>query len=189
MKFEEPVMTLRQAWADLPKQKPNIVIVLVDDLGFSDLGYHGGEIETPHLDSLARGFEGLALSGPETINVYRSRVQLAKLEMTGTTLELEVAAEPGVSYTIEFVGTRRSRSLAGTAAPAPPPESPGRMSLAYSDGIGEVLRKVEGSSARYELTGDEIYVRARVISSRLHPNPFAEGDREMAWTQPLVPQR
>ena len=87
------------------------------------------------------------------------------------------------------VGTRRSRSLAGTAAPAPPPESPGRMSLAYSDGIGEVLRKVEGSSARYELTGDEIYVRARVISSRLHPNPFAEGDREMAWTQPLVPQR
>lgn len=134
---------------------------------------------------------------PDTITAAMKRgdfynstgVQLAKLEMTATTLALEVAAEPGVSYTIEFVGTRRSRSLAGTAAPAPPPESPGRMSLAYSDGIGEVFRKVEGSSARYELTGDEIYVRARVISSRLHPNPFAEGDREMAWTQPLVPQR
>jgi hypothetical protein len=31
------------------------------------------------LDSLARGGEGFALSGPEQINVYRSRVQLAKL--------------------------------------------------------------------------------------------------------------
>jgi hypothetical protein len=25
-----------------------------------------------------------------------------------------------------------------------------------------------------------------VISSRVHPNPFAQGDREMAWTQPLA---
>jgi arylsulfatase len=28
---------------------------MVDDMGFSDLGYHGGEIETPNLDALARG--------------------------------------------------------------------------------------------------------------------------------------
>ena len=33
------------------------------------------------------------------------------------------------------------------------------------------------------MTGDELYVRARVISSRLHPNPFAEGDLETAWVQ------
>lgn len=32
---------------------PNIVIILADDMGFSDLGCYGGEIETPHLDSLA----------------------------------------------------------------------------------------------------------------------------------------
>ncbi|QDV26263.1 arylsulfatase [Aureliella helgolandensis] len=37
--------------------RPNIVIVLVDDMGFSDLGCFGGEIETPHLDRLAA--EGL----------------------------------------------------------------------------------------------------------------------------------
>jgi arylsulfatase A-like enzyme len=32
---------------------PNILFILVDDMGYSDLGCYGGEIETPHLDSLA----------------------------------------------------------------------------------------------------------------------------------------
>ena len=31
----------------------NVIFILADDLGFSDLGCYGGEIETPHLDSLA----------------------------------------------------------------------------------------------------------------------------------------
>lgn len=43
----------RVAAADPPGQ-PNILIVLADDLGFSDLGCYGSEIRTPHLDSLAR---------------------------------------------------------------------------------------------------------------------------------------
>lgn len=34
---------------------PNIVVILADDMGFSDLGCYGGEIETPHLDGLAAG--------------------------------------------------------------------------------------------------------------------------------------
>ena len=37
--------------------RPNIVLIMADDLGFSDLGCYGGEIETPNLDRLAR--EGL----------------------------------------------------------------------------------------------------------------------------------
>jgi arylsulfatase A-like enzyme len=34
-------------------ERPNIVLVMVDDMGWSDLGCYGGEIETPHIDALA----------------------------------------------------------------------------------------------------------------------------------------
>lgn len=34
-------------------EKPNVVFILADDLGYSDLGCYGGEIATPHLDHLA----------------------------------------------------------------------------------------------------------------------------------------
>ena len=33
--------------------KPNIINIVVDDMGFSDIGSYGGEIETPNIDSLA----------------------------------------------------------------------------------------------------------------------------------------
>ena len=35
--------------------RPNVIVILVDDMGFSDIGCYGGEIETPHLDALAAG--------------------------------------------------------------------------------------------------------------------------------------
>lgn len=50
--------------------RPNIVLILADDMGFSDLGCYGGEIQTPNLDRLAKGglrfsqFYNCALCGP-----------------------------------------------------------------------------------------------------------------------------
>ncbi|MHC4506431.1 MAG: arylsulfatase B [Planctomycetota bacterium] len=45
--------------AGTPRKQPNIVIMLADDQGWGDVGYHGGDIATPHTDRLAR--EGVRL--------------------------------------------------------------------------------------------------------------------------------
>ena len=42
----------RDSWA---ASKPNVVIILADDMGFSDAGCYGGEIHTPNIDKLAAG--------------------------------------------------------------------------------------------------------------------------------------
>src|SRR5439155_25813603 len=36
-----------------PPLRPNIIFILADDLGWSDVGFHGKEIHTPYLDKLA----------------------------------------------------------------------------------------------------------------------------------------
>lgn len=37
-----------------PDRRPNLIVILADDMGYSDLGCTGSEIRTPHLDSMAR---------------------------------------------------------------------------------------------------------------------------------------
>lgn len=65
-------------------ERPNIVLFLCDDLGFSDIGCYGGEIPTPHIDSLAKGglrftqFYNNAVCGPSRVSLltglYAQRV-------------------------------------------------------------------------------------------------------------------
>ena len=47
------VFGVSHAVVALAAEKPNIIVILSDDMGYSDLGCYGGEIETPCLDSLA----------------------------------------------------------------------------------------------------------------------------------------
>ncbi|MEL7446505.1 MAG: arylsulfatase, partial [Pseudomonadota bacterium] len=47
------LMTCHQATAQPADDQPNIVIIVADDLGYSDIGSFGGEIRTPNLDRLA----------------------------------------------------------------------------------------------------------------------------------------
>lgn len=49
-----------QVYAQTTKDKPNFVIILADDMGYSDIGAFGSEIQTPHLDQLAA--QGLRMS-------------------------------------------------------------------------------------------------------------------------------
>jgi arylsulfatase len=65
------VLSARIAFAD----RPNIVVIMVDDLGFSDLGCYGSEIETPCLDALAE--DGIRFSQfYNTAKCHSSRVSL-----------------------------------------------------------------------------------------------------------------
>lgn len=42
-------------WSENNTSKPNIVLILADDLGWSDIGCYGSEVKTPNLDQLAEG--------------------------------------------------------------------------------------------------------------------------------------
>ena len=36
-------------------ERPNILLIVLDDAGYSDIGFYGSEIDTPHIDDLAEG--------------------------------------------------------------------------------------------------------------------------------------
>ena len=80
---------------------------------------------------------------------------------------VRIAAEPGVTYTTRFIGARRTDEGVGP--------------------VGEVLFETSDNPAVYPFAGDEVYVRAKVVSSKPHPNPYREGDVETAWLQPVSP--
>ncbi|WP_317933183.1 hypothetical protein [Halioxenophilus sp. WMMB6] len=118
-------------------------------------------------------------------------VTLKKLAISDNRIDLEIDAERGVDYRVEFVGTRRGVDLEPEMSVVPHDhmgvtDHEHKAIKRYSAEIGQLLKVVEGRKASYVATGDEIYVRARIISSKAKHNPFAEGDVEMAWTQPLV---
>ena len=55
------------AHAANPKAPPNIIVLVADDWGFTDLGAYGSEIATPHLDALAK--QGAKFSNFHTASV------------------------------------------------------------------------------------------------------------------------
>jgi hypothetical protein len=91
-------------------------------------------------------------------------VELEDFGSDEASMRVEIAAKPGVVYTTRFIGTLGSRR----------------------DGqVGITLAETTDNPAIYPFGGDELYVRAKVVSSEDHPNPFAAGDKQCAWVQPV----
>jgi hypothetical protein len=100
-------------------------------------------------------------------------------------LTVEIAGESDVEYTIEFIGTRLGFDPQSSPVLGKDGEEL-NVTRRYGEDIGSVLAKSTGTQASYQFAGDELYVRACVTSSKLHPNPSEKGDFEQAWVQPAL---
>jgi hypothetical protein len=89
-------------------------------------------------------------------------VELDDVKFSNGTLTIKIAAKQGETYAIQFWGAERSGMT------------------------GKILKEVKGTSASYKLAKNILYIRAKVISSKLQENPFQTGDLERAWTQPVT---
>jgi hypothetical protein len=124
---------------------------------------HAGDLTASSLFDAMENGDFYASSGVTLRDVRR--------EKNSYTVEIE--PEHGVTYRIQFVGTRAGFE---------------------NSTVGEVLQETNGTGATYKLKGDEIYVRAKVTSSKLthaDATPTAKTKESVetfqsAWTQPLV---
>lgn len=93
-------------------------------------------------------------------------VELRDVRFAENRLEIAVKEEESVEYEIQFIGTMT--------------EEPSET--------GVLLDSQKGAEASYEMSGEELFVRAKVISDKKKENPYKEGEKEVAWVQPVVPE-
>lgn len=103
----------------------------------------------------------------EAGNFYSTTgVELEEISFKKKTLRVDVKEEPGIAYTIQFWGVKKGKS--------------------GMDNKGVMLKEVKKGRAKYKLKNSDLFVRAKIISSKPKENPYQEGDMESAWVQPVV---
>lgn len=113
-----------------------------------------------------------------------SGVKLLNVGRVGRNLQIAIDAEPGAKYRTEFIATFKDVDLESE----PQTDAKGvPVTSKYSSDIGKVVHVDESTQPSYEFTGKELYVRARITSDIPQPNPYREGDTQVAWTQPYTP--
>ena len=126
-----------------------------------------------------------ALSAPFIIEAMEkgdfyssSGVSLSSIQTTKESFSFKISTEKGVTYKTWFVGTRNNFKNSKDLAK--------RNSLDPSAaGIGEILGQTDSIEPKYNFKGDELYVRAHVVSSKKKSNPYSSGEQEQAWLQPI----
>ncbi|MBT3244970.1 MAG: histidinol-phosphatase [Bacteroidetes bacterium] len=128
-------------------------------IGRANPGRGWSMIRAESLDS-----ESLYKSMMEGDYYFSTGVELKDFNVSSRKYVVSLIPAPEVEYKIEFIGLLKGEENAKT------------------------LATVNGAKARYKFSGDEIFVRARITSTRKKENPYAEGDVEMAWLQPVRPK-
>ena len=88
-------------------------------------------------------------------------VVLKNIGFSGNKLTIEVTPESGTDYEIQFIGATRNENMPG------------------------ILQKGSGNTGEFLLTEEHLFVRAKIISTKLKENPNVEGEFEVAWSQPI----
>lgn len=88
-------------------------------------------------------------------------VVLEELSFDPRKIAIRVKKEDTVTYKIQFIGVRKGGNRS------------------------ELLKEVAGTEAEYVLSSKDLFVRARIISSRIKEDSGVDGDLETAWTQPV----
>jgi arylsulfatase A-like enzyme len=90
-------------------ERPNILFILADDLGYSDLGVYGSEIPTPNLDTLAKGgmlltnfYSGLACSPTRAMLMSGTDNHLAGVGIMGNPSREDQKGKPGYVGYLNF---------------------------------------------------------------------------------------
>ena len=94
-----------------------------------------------------------------------SGVELEALHAGTDGIRIRIVEEPGEVFVTQFIGARTGDD---------PPTA-------------TVLQQQTGLDPAYAMRGDELYVRARIVSTRRKVNGYRDGEVEMAWTQPVAP--
>jgi len=115
-----------------------------------------------------------------------SGVMLKDIRHSGKKLTVAIEPTQGVKYKTQFIATMQGVSLESEPVRR---ENGDELNVTriYSPEIGNVVAESDAIEASYMFTGKELYVRAKVTSTRVHPNPYQKGDVEVAWTQPILP--
>jgi hypothetical protein len=115
-------------------------------------------------------------------------VLLDEVSVNAEQYKVTIRQEPGVTYTTQFIGTLKGFDATAT----PRMDAEGKeltlVTAKYSEEIGQLLFETTDNPAVYPFTGEELYVRARVVSSKAKDNVRPEGEMERAWSQPAAPK-
>ncbi len=109
-----------------------------------------------------------------------SGVAVDDLRLARLRYSFRIQPEKGVTYTTWFIGTRKNFKSSGDLARL------NSLKPAQA-GIGEILGQSQSLEPSYTFDGDELYVRAEIMSSKKMGNPYVTGEHERAWLQPVRP--
>ncbi|MFC2121589.1 amidohydrolase family protein [Bacteroidota bacterium] len=91
-----------------------------------------------------------------------SGVILQDINYQNNTLKISIEPQAGIKYTTQFIGAYKNE------------ETP------------RILKTSKGINAEYKLDNNILFVRAKIISTKLKENSISDNEFEAAWTQPVI---